>query len=470
MADRELDDALARSPSGKTDARASALRSKPIGRSAKAAGARAVGTGRWLAELLVDVAPRIPVRDLATLKEHHGGRSGAALAADLIRTASLASAAVGATAGALATLEELSPPAWLTLPLTIMTETVAVAAIEMKLVAELHEVYEEPVPGAPGDRAMAIVRAWAERRGVTPAMLARRGGVSDGSAAAAQRGRAPRPAAVAAADGSQRVVARAARRCGRRRRGQPARHPRPRRRRRARSGHTDVVPSPGCNGVGVHVGVLGGTGPAGRGLAARLASVGLDVTIGSRSIERAKDICDDLAQKWPAYDLTLAAGDNAAAAAPTWSSWPRRGTRRRPPRRRSADLLAGQGRDLDGERAGQGGRRVPAAGPAPRLGGRQRAGERAQRRTWRPRSTTCRPRSWPTSTIRSRATCSSAPTTPRRPRPPRSSSALIPGLRPLDAGKLSNAAPIEAFAAVLLQLNVRYKTRAAVRLTGIDAA
>ena len=45
---------------------------------------------------------------------------------------------------------------------------------------------------------------------------------------------------------------------------------------------------------------------------------------------------------------------------------------------------------------------------------------------------------------------------------------MIPGLRGLDAGMLSNAAPIEAFAAVILQLNVRYKTRAALRLTGID--
>jgi len=44
----------------------------------------------------------------------------------------------------------------------------------------------------------------------------------------------------------------------------------------------------------------------------------------------------------------------------------------------------------------------------------------------------------------------------------------IPDMRPLDAGQLSNAAPIEAFAAVLLQLNVRYKTRAAVKFTGID--
>ena len=29
-------------------------------------------------------------------------------------------------------------------------------------------------------------------------------------------------------------------------------------------------------------------------------------------------------------------------------------------------------------------------------------------------------------------------------------------------------APVEAFTAVLLQVNVRYKTRAAIRLTGLD--
>jgi NADPH-dependent F420 reductase len=45
--------------------------------------------------------------------------------------------------------------------------------------------------------------------------------------------------------------------------------------------------------------------------------------------------------------------------------------------------------------------------------------------------------------------------------------AQIPGCRPLDAGELSNATAIEAFTAVLLQLNVRYKTRVAPKLTGI---
>jgi NADPH-dependent F420 reductase len=43
----------------------------------------------------------------------------------------------------------------------------------------------------------------------------------------------------------------------------------------------------------------------------------------------------------------------------------------------------------------------------------------------------------------------------------------IPGCRPLDSGELSNATAIEAFTAVLLQLNVRYKTRVALKLNGI---
>jgi NADPH-dependent F420 reductase len=45
----------------------------------------------------------------------------------------------------------------------------------------------------------------------------------------------------------------------------------------------------------------------------------------------------------------------------------------------------------------------------------------------------------------------------------------IPGCRPLDAGELQNAMAIEAFTAVLLQLNIRYKTRVAPKLTGIKS-
>jgi 8-hydroxy-5-deazaflavin:NADPH oxidoreductase len=46
----------------------------------------------------------------------------------------------------------------------------------------------------------------------------------------------------------------------------------------------------------------------------------------------------------------------------------------------------------------------------------------------------------------------------------------IPNMRPLDAGELAMATPIESFTAVLLQLNLHYKTRVAVKLTGIPEA
>jgi hypothetical protein len=175
----DIGDVIGSMAAGKADASALRTASRLLARSAKTAGAGAVASGRWLAETVIDIAPRIPVRDLETLSAHHHGLRGAELAAEVITAASRTSAAVGAAAGALATAGELTPPAWVALPLELVVETVAIAAIEMKLVAELHEVYEQPVPGPAGDRAVAIVRAWAERRGVTPALLTRRGGVAD---------------------------------------------------------------------------------------------------------------------------------------------------------------------------------------------------------------------------------------------------------------------------------------------------
>ena len=42
----------------------------------------------------------------------------------------------------------------------------------------------------------------------------------------------------------------------------------------------------------------------------------------------------------------------------------------------------------------------------------------------------------------------------------------IDGLRGVDAGSLSQAAPIEAFTAVLITVNIRHKVHAAVQLAG----
>jgi uncharacterized protein (DUF697 family) len=147
--------------------------------SARAAGGRALATGQWLVSVLLDTAPRIPIRDVATLQEQHGGLSGAALAGELIRRASRSSAAIGGVSGAILGAETLAPPTWFSVPFELVVETMAITLIELKLVAELHEVYGRPVTGTGTDRAMLLVRAWAERRGVTAATLATAGGMTE---------------------------------------------------------------------------------------------------------------------------------------------------------------------------------------------------------------------------------------------------------------------------------------------------
>src|SRR5689334_1215765 len=62
------------------------------------------------------------------------------------------------------------------------------------------------------------------------------------------------------------------------------------------------------------VGILGGTGPAGSALAARLASAGLGVVIGSRSVERATKACEAIVKRWPERSLALSPGTNDDAA------------------------------------------------------------------------------------------------------------------------------------------------------------
>ncbi|MYH87302.1 MAG: NADPH-dependent F420 reductase, partial [Acidimicrobiaceae bacterium] len=64
----------------------------------------------------------------------------------------------------------------------------------------------------------------------------------------------------------------------------------------------------------MHIGLLGATGPAGTALAARLASVGHEVTIGSRSKYRAMEVRDSIIEKWPRAELHINSADNLGAA------------------------------------------------------------------------------------------------------------------------------------------------------------
>jgi NADPH-dependent F420 reductase len=65
----------------------------------------------------------------------------------------------------------------------------------------------------------------------------------------------------------------------------------------------------------VDIGVIGATGPAGRAVAVQFAAIGVEVVVGSRSEDRAGATVKELTGRWPGRDLPLVPGDNALAAA-----------------------------------------------------------------------------------------------------------------------------------------------------------
>ena len=217
----------------------------------------------------------------------------------------------------------------------------------------------------------------------------------------------------------------------------------------------------------MRIGVLGGTGPAGRALSARLASGGFDVVIGSRSRYRAMEVTDKLLDHWPEHDLSIVAADNEGAAdadvvviATPWDAAAATAASVSKQLRTKvvismANALAKVGHEFQPlvPPRGSVAASVQAALPESRVAAAfhhvpaKELGDLSQ-------------------PVESDVLiCSDHPSATQ------TTIEIVNELddmRPLDAGELSNAAPIEAFAAVLLQLNVRYKTRAAVKFTGID--
>ena len=153
------------SPSDRT--RSIAALPKALVSSARAAGAGAVASGRWLADLLIETVPKLRIRDRATLLKQHLGETDDEIAESLIRASAKSAAAVGAGWGALTAVEFAAPPTVLSLPVQIAIETLVVAAIEVKLIAELHELYGRRPQGT-GSPILAYTASWANRRGVDP--------------------------------------------------------------------------------------------------------------------------------------------------------------------------------------------------------------------------------------------------------------------------------------------------------------
>ncbi len=216
----------------------------------------------------------------------------------------------------------------------------------------------------------------------------------------------------------------------------------------------------------MRVGIFGGTGPAGSGLAARLASVGYTCVIGSRSKYRSMEVRDGLLAKYGELSGRLEFADNAGAAecdivviATPWDS--------------AATIAQRYKTQLEGKVV------VSMANALVRVGHEfqplvpPRGSVAAHVQAAVPR---CRVvaafHHLPASELGNitepidsdvlicsddRSATETIAEIVRK----------IPGCRPLDAGELSNATAIEAFTAVLLQLNVRYRTRVAPKLTGI---
>ncbi len=216
----------------------------------------------------------------------------------------------------------------------------------------------------------------------------------------------------------------------------------------------------------MRIGILGGTGPAGGALAVRLASVGFETVVGSRSKYRAMEAVDGLKHEWSDRQLTIVAGDNSDAAdaelvviATPWDG--------------AAQTAQAVEKQLRGKVI------VSMANALTRIG-------KEFQPLVPPRGSVAAsiqavlPRSFVAAALHhvpakelgdlSHPIESDVLICSDHPAATEATSDLvakIPNMRPLDVGELSLATPIESFTAVLLQLNVRYKTRVAVKFTSI---
>jgi NADPH-dependent F420 reductase len=215
------------------------------------------------------------------------------------------------------------------------------------------------------------------------------------------------------------------------------------------------------------IGIVGGTGPAGKGLALRLASVGYEVEIGSRSSGRAAEIVEEAVDSYRDRNFKIFGVSNEEAAraeivvlATPWDSCAPTAKSFREILKGKlvicmANALARVGDEFHalypprGSIAADVQASIPLSRvamafqhlPAKELGeiGSEMIGD----------VLVC--------ADEQSAIDETIEIVERMPK-----------LRGLDCGSLANAAPVEAFTAVLLQLNRLYKTRSSVHITGLE--
>ena len=219
----------------------------------------------------------------------------------------------------------------------------------------------------------------------------------------------------------------------------------------------------------MRIGILGGTGPAGRGLAVRLAAAGDDVVLGSRDADRAASVAAGLVDAWPGHGLRIAGASNADCAAADLvvmaTPW---------------DAAVATVKPLAGE---LGGKVVVSMANALVKEGREFLALVPPRGSMAATLQSALPRSLvsasfhhlPASEMEKLTTPITADVLVCSDHPEASEATValvdrIDGLRGIDAGSLSQAAAIEAFTAVLITVNIRHKVHAAVQLAGFPEA
>jgi len=221
--------------------------------------------------------------------------------------------------------------------------------------------------------------------------------------------------------------------------------------------------------VETSIGILGGTGPAGKGFAVRLAKAGYDTVIGSRLAERGQEISQGLREHWSSHGIQLAClsgGDNALAStcdvvvvATPWEG--------------AEETAASLSHNLAGKVV------ISMCNALMRVNGefqplilpRGSIGESIQ---------AVLPESKVAAALHhvpakelgelgEAVECDVLICSDSQEAADTTSELIgqVPGLRGLQVGGMSCAGPVEAFTAVLLQLNVRNKTRVGLRFTGL---
>jgi NADPH-dependent F420 reductase len=215
----------------------------------------------------------------------------------------------------------------------------------------------------------------------------------------------------------------------------------------------------------MRIGILGGTGPAGRGLAVRLAAAGDGVVIGSRDAARAAGVAAGLVDSWRdrALPISGASNEEAASAELVVVGTPWHGLVATVTPLAAAlsgkvvvsmvNALVKEGKEFLALMPPRGSMAATLQATLPEA--LVSAAFHHLPASEMERLTTPMDADVLVCSDHAEATAATVALVER-----------IDGLRGVDAGSLSQAAAIEGLTAVLISVNIRHKVHAAVRLTG----